>query len=135
MLTARPISDLPEDDYYIHVPFSPVTVKFYDYGDSLGDAIAAQNALDAALEDAAAHPPLAKIGTRKLQYSSRYINTVDVVLLPELQMDWQMWRFALLALDTFMTLWDNVWLSFDVEVEGYGSRVGTGYVFKNFHAG
>ncbi len=47
-------------------------------------------------------------------------------------MKWQMWRFAVLGLGAFMELWDNVWLSFDVEVEGVGGRVGTGYVFKNF---
>lgn len=50
-------------------------------------------------------------------------------------MKWQMWRFAILGLGAFMQRWDNVWLSFDVEVVGVPGRVGTGYLFKNFEEG
>ena len=136
MLTTHPLSSaLPDEDFHLHVPSSPVTVKFYHYGDDLRDAIATVEVLEAALTDAASHLSYSKIGTNKLQYSKRFINTIDVVLLPEKEMIWQMWRWALLALDAFMQMWDNVWLSFDVEVDGYGRRVGTGYVFKNFHQG
>lgn len=135
MLTTRPPSALPHEDFYLRIPSSPVTVKFYHYGDNLGDAIATIEVLNAALADAAKHLSDAKIGTEKVQYSKRFINTVDVVLLPEKEMNWQMWRWAVLGLDTFMQMWENVWLSYDVEVAGYEERVGTGYVFKNFNAG
>ena len=134
MLTIRPPSVLPYEDFNLHVPSSPVTVKFYHYGGNLGDAIATVDVLDAALADAANHLSSAKIETDKVQYSRRYINTIDVVLLPE-EMNWPMWRWALLGLNVFMQMWDNVWLSYDVEVEGFEARVGTGYVFKNFNAG
>lgn len=63
------------------------------------------------------------------------MRTVDLVLLPEPTMNWHMWRYAVLGLGAFMQLWDNVWLSFDVEVAGVEGRVGTGYVFKNYDEG
>ena len=135
MLTTRPPSKLPHEDFYLRIPSSPVTVKFYHYGDNLGDAIATFDALDAALADAANHPSDEKIGTKKKEYSRSFIKRVDVVLLPEEEMSWQMWRWTVLGLDTFMQMWENVWLSYDVEVAGYEERVGTGYVFKNFNAG
>lgn len=47
-------------------------------------------------------------------------------------MNWQVWRFAVLGLAAFMQWWDNVWLSFDVEVDEVRGRVGTGYIFKNY---
>ena len=47
-------------------------------------------------------------------------------------MTWGTWKYAVLALGAFMEKWDNVWLSFDVEIEGMRERVGTGYIFKNF---
>ncbi|KAL9070343.1 MAG: hypothetical protein Q9161_004901 [Pseudevernia consocians] len=125
-------SDLPAEDYYYRVPTTTVTVRFYHYGDNLRDAIAVQEVLAAAFKDAASHSPDLGIGTAKLQYSEKYVNTVDLVLLPEPTMNWQMWRFAVLGLGAFMQLWDNVWLSFDVEVDEVRGRVGTGYVFKNY---
>ena len=65
MLTTRPPSKLPHEDFFLRIPSSPVTVKFYHYGDSLGDAIATVEVLDAALADAANHLSDAKIGTEK----------------------------------------------------------------------
>ncbi|KAF6225900.1 hypothetical protein HO133_009903 [Letharia lupina] len=127
-----PPNSLPPEDYTYRVPTTPVSVKFYHYGDSLRDAIATQEVLYAAFQDAASHPPELDIAATKLQYSRKYVNTVDVVLLPESAMKWEMWRFAVLGLGAFMQWWDNVWLSFDVEVVGVVGRVATGYVFKNF---
>lgn len=132
IITSLPPSSLPPEDYTYRVPTTPVSVKFYHYGDSLRDAIATQEVLYAAFQDAASHPPELDIAATKLQYSRKYVNTVDVVLLPESAMKWEMWRFAVLGLGAFMQWWDNVWLSFDVEVVGVVGRVATGYIFKNF---
>ena len=57
------------------------------------------------------------------------MDLVDLAVAPLEDMTWEMWRFALLGIGSFMRSWEYVELSFDVVVLGTG-RVGVGRVFQ-----
>lgn len=84
----------------------------------------------AGYEDAAAHEPDEPIGLHELRYQRGYMDSVDLVLTPEEEMTWEMWRFALQGVGSFMQEWEYVELTFDVVVLGLG-RVGVGKVFQD----
>ena len=84
----------------------------------------------AAYEDATAHRPDEKTGTRTLRYSQGYMDIVNLAMSPTEDMTWETWGFALLGIGSFFQEWEYVELSFDVVVLGSG-RVGTGMVFQD----
>ena len=91
---------------------------------------ATQMVIGTAYEDATAHRPDEKTGTRTLRYSQGYMDVVNLAMSPTGDMTWETWTFALLGIGSFFQRWEYVELSFDVEVPELG-RVGTGMVFQD----
>lgn len=90
---------------------------------------ATQSVIGAGYDDAVAHRPDEKVGTQEIHYSRVYMDVVDLAVTPSEEMTWEMWRYALLGIRSFMQDWEYVELSFDVVVLGTG-RVGIGRVFQ-----
>ena len=85
--------------------------------------------IGAGYEDAVAHQADERVGMSELRYRKGYMDILDLVITPTEEMTWEMWRYALLGIGSFMQQWEYIQLSFDVVALGTG-RVGTGRVFQ-----
>ena len=107
---------------------NPLSKKISTYA-NINILKATQTVIGAGYDDAAAHRPDEKVGTQEILYKRGYMDLVDLAVSPSEEMTWEMWRYALLGIGSFMRKWEYVELSFDVVVLGVG-RVGIGRVFQ-----